>query len=114
MGSFPRSDPNLMASLSRGVVKQEVTNSLFDMESLKALDIDGLHAQFYQTEWDIVGDSLFSMIRKGFENGKVEEYLNKTLIILIPKVNGPEVITQLCPISLCTVPYKLFTKVIVN
>lgn len=44
----------------------------------------------------------------------IEEHLNKTLIVLIPKVFGLEVVFQFCPISLCTVPYKLITTVLVN
>lgn len=38
---------------------------------------------------------------------------NKTVIVLIPKVEGPERISQFRPISLCTVPMKLITKVLV-
>lgn len=33
---------------------------------------------------------------------------------LIPKVSQPEFVTQLQPISLCNIAYKLITKVIVN
>lgn len=84
------------------------------MAPLKAPGIDGLHAQFYQSQWRVVGDSLFDMVRKGFEFGKIEEYLNKTLIILIPKVISPKVVSQFRPISLCSVPYKILSKVIVN
>lgn len=54
------------------------------------------------------------MAKKGFLDGVVEHFLNKTLIVLIPKVIGAEVVTQFRPISVCTVPYKVFTKVIVN
>lgn len=62
----------------------------------------------------IVGGSLIFMVKRGFEFGELEEYLNKTLIILIPKVPGLEVISQFRLISLCTVPCKLLTKVFVN
>lgn len=50
------------------------------------------------------------MVRKGV----VEPFLNKTLIILILKAVGPESVSQFRPISLCTVPYKVLIKVIVN
>lgn len=55
-----------------------------------------------------------AMIRKVFEGGVLEGFFNKTLIVLIPKVSTQETMFQLHPISLCTVPYMLLTKVIVN
>lgn len=100
--------------LCKEVSKQEVHDALFDMAPLKASGIDGLHAQFYQSQWNTIGDSLFSMVKKGFENGEIEPFLNKTLLVLIPKVKRPKVVTQFRPISLCTVPYKVLSEVIVN
>ena len=49
-----------------------------------------------------------------FQNGKMPEYLNSTLIALIPKCSGPETIGQFRPISLCNTVYKMVTKTIVN
>lgn len=47
--------------------RQEIQDALFEMSPLKALGIDGLHAQFYQSQWSTVGDSLEVMVRKGFD-----------------------------------------------
>ena len=40
--------------------------------------------------------------------------LTASLLLLIPKVMGPERFTPLRPISLCNVLYKLVTKTIIN
>lgn len=40
--------------------------------------------------------------------------LNRTLLVIISKVIGPERRTQFRPISLCTVLYKVITKTVVN
>lgn len=41
-------------------------------------------------------------------------FLNKTLLVLIPKVVGLELVSQFHPINLYIVPYMLLTMVIVN
>ncbi|OMP01255.1 reverse transcriptase [Corchorus capsularis] len=49
-----------------------------------------------------------------FSSGAFNEHLSRTLLVLIPKVANPEYTKQFRPISLCTVTYKLITKVLVN
>ena len=49
-----------------------------------------------------------------FASQKVPNYLNQTLIALIPKQLGPETISQFRPISLCNTVYKIVSKILVN
>lgn len=49
-----------------------------------------------------------------FLGRKVPDYLNKTLIVLIPKVQGPESFGNYRPISLCNSICKIISKVIVS
>lgn len=42
------------------------------------------------------------------------EVVNKTAIVLIPKVKNPQNITQYRPISLCNVICKICSKVLAN
>ena len=83
------------------------------MKPYKSPGLDGLHAGFFQRFWLIVGDSMKEEVMKVFLERKVSEYLNKTLIVLIPKVQGPESIGNYRPISLCNSIYKIISKVIV-
>ena len=41
------------------------------------------------------------------------EYLNRTHIVLIPKIQGPKTLGNYKPISLCNTVYKIVTKIIV-
>ena len=84
------------------------------MKPYKSLGPGGLHAGFYQRFWLTVGDSVIKEVIKVFLDRKVPDYLNKTLTVLIPKVQGPEYIGNYRPISLCNSVYKNISKVIVN
>ncbi|XP_039065453.1 uncharacterized protein LOC120210860 [Hibiscus syriacus] len=48
------------------------------------------------------------------ERGDFDNQLNRTLLVLIPKIKSPESFSHFRPISLCSVLYKLIIKIIVN
>ena len=48
-----------------------------------------------------------------FVDRKVPEFLNRTHIVLIPKIQGSETLGNYGPISLCNTIYKVITKIIV-
>ena len=91
----------------------EIWNALKSMKPYKAPSVDGLHAGFFQRFWLVVGDSVKREIKEVFRKQKVLEYLNQTLIALIPKQPGPEIVSHYKPISLCTTVYKIISKIIV-
>lgn len=80
---------------------------------LKALGVDEFHAKFYQSNWKIVGASVFKLVEYVFSEGILDASLNKTSLVLILKKVGVETISQYRPISLCNVLYKIITKTIV-
>ncbi|PPR85801.1 hypothetical protein GOBAR_AA34892 [Gossypium barbadense] len=110
---FPFIETSLLNCIVRNLTSKEVRDALLEMAPLKASGADGLHAQFYQSQWSILGESLVSIVLKVFEGGSVDPFLNRTLIMLISKVRS-ELISQFRSISLCTVPYKVLSKMLVN
>ena len=82
--------------------------------SLIRLGSNGLHAGFFQRFWLIVRNSVKTKVKSIFSTGIMPEYLNKTLITLIPKCTSPESLNNYRPISLCNIVYKLVTKIIVG
>jgi hypothetical protein len=52
------------------------------------------------------------IILQALNSGIIPEGWNDTTVILIPKVDCPESITQYRPISLCNVIYKIISKML--
>ena len=75
---------------------------------------DGLHAEFFQKTWDVVGDSLCGYALTIFFSGRVSKGMNDTSVVLIPKLKHAESLSQFRPISLCNVGYKVITKNLTN
>jgi hypothetical protein len=100
-------------SLIAHVDAKDVKMSLWSLQAFKAPGPDGLHPGFFQKCWPTVGESVVKEVRQIFSTGKMSEYLNKTLISLIPKCLGFETLSQFRPISLCNTVYKIVTKIIV-
>ncbi|XP_055960701.1 uncharacterized protein LOC126667366 [Mercurialis annua] len=113
-GCFPALDSITISRLDSEITNGEIHQALFQMQPWKALGVDGIPAAFYQNQWVIVGNSICSTIRNIFKEGVMESDINRTLISLIPKTEKPETIKDFRPISLCTVVYKILTKVIAN
>uniref|UniRef100_A0A2N9HP80 Reverse transcriptase domain-containing protein n=1 Tax=Fagus sylvatica TaxID=28930 RepID=A0A2N9HP80_FAGSY len=84
------------------------------LKPFKAPGPDGLQPGFFQHCWHQVGESVSKEVTQIFNSGKMPSYLNKTLIVLIPKCLGPETLNHFRPISLCNTVYKIVTKIIVS
>ena len=92
----------------------EVKKALFYIGDFKALGLDGLHIVFYKRFWSTLGDDLISEVLTltAVSSRVMPHGWNATSIVMIPKVNTPEKVTQLRPISLCNVVYKVISKMI--
>lgn len=100
-------------SLYAPVLEEEIKLGLWALKPFKALGADGLHSGFFQFFWVDVKALVCREIYSSFEAKAVPEYINETLISLIPKNQSPESLNNYRPISLCNTIYKVITKVIV-
>jgi len=92
--------------------EEEVRAALFMMHPEKAPDPDGMTALFYQQSWSIIKDDVVSMVNDFLRTGIFDTRLNLTNICLIPKTERPSRMTELRPISLCNVGYKIISKIL--
>lgn len=101
--------------LDRPFSREEIRGALFQMYPTKAPGPDGMTARFFQNYWDIVGQSVIVACLKFLnEDSQIPEKLNETNVCLIPKCKNPKRMTELRPISLCNVLYKIISKALAN
>ncbi|CAA0810395.1 Unknown protein, partial [Striga hermonthica] len=86
---FPKLDMRFFAIMNRDVSDSEIFLALKDMKPLKASGPDGLHAMFFQRQWNTVGSTVCDMIRSFLNGGDLPVGLNETSLVLIPKVQNP-------------------------
>lgn len=94
--------------------EQEVEAALFHMGPNKSPGVDGFNTGFFQTHWDLVKKCVMEAALGFLNGGELPEEVNKTLLVLIPKVTNPQDLTQYRPISLCNVLYKICSKAMAN
>ena len=102
------------SKLSSEFTQMEVKQAINQMALLKALGLDGVPPLFYQHYWNLIGDDISNTMLHYLSSTTLLEHLNHTFITLIPKKKNPEFASEFRLINLCNVPYKIFSKVLVN
>jgi hypothetical protein len=82
----------------------EISDAMFQIGPLKASGVDGFPARFYQRNWGTTkAEVIINGLKLFFVVGHMPTEVNDTTIILIPKVDQPETLNDIRPISLCIV-----------
>lgn len=97
-------------TLDQPFTEDEVKFALFEMKPNKSPGVDGFTAGFFQKHWELVKDAITAAVLGFLNGGEMPEEVNRTLLILIPKVSNPQDLSQFRPISLCNVLYKICSK----
>ena len=92
----------------------EVAQALKQMAPMKAPRLDRMPPLFFQHFWPMIEDDVTHSVLSWLNSGTVPHPVNHTFITLIPKKKSPSLVSEYRPISLCNVPYKIFSKVLAN
>jgi len=101
-------------SLPAPFKKEEFKQAIFPMYPNKSPGPGGLNPGLFQKLWPLIGREIFEACCSWLDEGSFPPNLNDTNIALIAKVDHPESMKDLRPISLCNVIYKILLKVLAN
>lgn len=100
--------------LTKLVTAEEIRNAAFSVKGSSAPREDGLTGIFYQKFWHIVGPSLIYEINEFFRTSIIPDGWNHTQLSLLLKIDNPTRVQDMRPISLCSVQYKIVSKILCN
>lgn len=100
----------LLAPFSSEDVKTALSSTPLDA----APGGDGFTAAFFSHSWDIIKEDVVSAMNELLSSATVRECFSHTAIVLIPKRRVVESLGDFWPISLCSMVYKIFAKLICN
>lgn len=93
----------------------ERKEALYQMNHSKAPGPDGFSALFFKKCCHIVGtDHITQRILSMLNERKLEDGINETVIILVPKMKQVNSLNDCRPISFCNVVYKIISKILWN
>lgn len=96
------------------ITLKEIEGVLKTFAHEKSLGPNGWRVEIFLAFFDIMGEDLLQMVAQSRSEGFVFRALNQTYIALIPKKNKPESFNDYRPIALCSLVYKIITKIIAN
>ncbi|GMI69838.1 hypothetical protein HRI_000653100 [Hibiscus trionum] len=101
-------------SLLQPFTEAEILASFHYINPRKAPEIDGFPSSFYRQHWDLLGPEFLALCLDLLQGKADMASVNRSVIVLIPKVSDPTTMKHFRPTSLCTVIYKTISKVLVN
>ncbi|KAL9413469.1 hypothetical protein AB3S75_042034 [Citrus x aurantiifolia] len=75
---------------------------------------DNMNLAVYQRFWHIVGEDVILACLQFVKDCSFPVGLNDTSIVLIPKKQKLEILSDMRPIALCNVLYKILSKMLAN
>ncbi|KAF5477346.1 hypothetical protein F2P56_003995, partial [Juglans regia] len=91
----------------------EIKKASWSISANSGLGLDGFSACFFMMAWDIVKENMLEMIEDFFAGHSLTTFFRATNLVLILKVDKPLGFGQFRLISLCSIVYKIMSKIMV-
>ncbi|XP_015159877.1 uncharacterized protein [Solanum tuberosum] len=90
----------------------ELKEVVFSMNPTSAAGPDGMSGCFFQKCWQIIKYDLLAVILAFFNGQMIPKYFSHSCIVLLPKVNNPNKLSEFRPISLSNFTNKIISKLL--
>ncbi|XP_041001625.1 uncharacterized protein LOC121247323 [Juglans microcarpa x Juglans regia] len=101
-------------SLIRPPTLEEVFEAVSSIPNQSTPGPDGFGAGFYKNCWEVVKVDVWKAVVEFFMIKDLPRFFTASYLVLIPKMESPTGFDKFCPISLCSVFYKICSKIIVS
>lgn len=103
---------DMNSRLTKEFSAEEIKNAVFSIKGGSTPGEDGMSGVFYQNYRHIVGNKVIEDVRRFFETSTMPAGWNHTQLCLIPKIPNPDSVKDMRPIALCSVQYKIISKLL--
>ncbi|XP_024177848.1 uncharacterized protein LOC112183741 [Rosa chinensis] len=93
---------------------EEIRRVVFFMDPSSSPGPDGFPGSFYQSCWDIVGNDVIGFVQFFFQQYWLYPNANSNFIVLIPKTEGANMISQFRLIALANFLFKIIPKIMAD
>ncbi|WOK97569.1 hypothetical protein Cni_G06277 [Canna indica] len=100
--------------LLRPVSYEEVKEATFSINSESAPGTDGFTGAFFRHYWSLINQDVVAAVASFFRCKKLLRPFNDTIIALTPKSKSTVDMSNIRPISICNVYYKICSKILVK
>lgn len=90
----------------------EIKATINALHPLKAPGPDGFPGIFFRHYLETIKNQVTDCVQESFRVGELEKCLNKSFIVLVPKIQNATEFQHFRPISLCNFTYKIISKII--
>ncbi|XP_060974127.1 uncharacterized protein LOC133039284 [Cannabis sativa] len=98
--------------LTQRFTSEEVKKAAFSIPGNKSPRPDGFSSNFFQDDWELIGEDISGAVIAFLESGNILKEINSTIITLVPKCKCPNSVKDFRPIACCYVIHKIATKLL--
>ncbi|XP_049406447.1 uncharacterized protein LOC125870147 [Solanum stenotomum] len=91
---------------------EQVKQVVFPLNPNSAAGPDGMNGNFFQVCWDIIKEDLYRAVLAFFCGHNMPKYMTHACLVLLPKVDHPNKLSEFRPISLSNFSNKIISKLL--
>ncbi|XP_061993341.1 uncharacterized protein LOC133711201 [Rosa rugosa] len=93
---------------------EEIRDAVMKMDGNSAPGPDGFGGCFFTSCWSVVAHDVTRAVQSFFINGYIMPHFNSNILILIPKLEDAESISDFRPIALANFVFKIITRIMAD